>query len=184
MGEYPRGRRHARYVVNELLPVPSKRVIRCRRTWRDRVLLGASLGRGCVTVSTAYRYPGTFGGLVLKSGSFRPGSRQARRRDRIPVFEHTARLVEVLETRAGPSRVCSAFVSTGELEGLASDNRALAQVLTERGIEVLFQSSWDGHHWHNWRDQLRDALTWVLGRARKRIGLRTAAGGHDTGRET
>ena len=54
------------------------------------------------------------------------------------------------------------FVSTGELEGLADENRALAEFLRERGADVLFKSAWDGHHWHNWRDQLRDGLTWVL----------------------
>ena len=50
-----------------------------------------------------------------------------------------------------------------ELEGLAEENRALAELLKEKGVDVEFQSSWDGHHWHNWRDQLRDALIWVLG---------------------
>lgn len=159
MGEYPRGRRHARYVVKELLPVIEAGYA-VSGDARDRVLLGASLG-AVASLSTAYRYPGVFGGLVLKSGSFVLDREKLKARPH-PVFEHTARLVEVLKRAPGLEGV-RAFVSTGELEGLASDNRALAEVLADRGIEVLFQSSWDGHHWHNWRDQLRDALTWVLG---------------------
>lgn len=159
MGEYPRGRRHARYVVQELLPA-IEAGYSVSSDYRSRVLLGASLG-AVASLSTAYRYPGTFGGLVLKSGSFVLDRGKLRSRTH-PVFEHTARLVDVLKRAPGLKGV-RAFVSTGELEGLASDNRALAKVLEENGIEVLFQSSWDGHHWHNWRDQLRDALVWVLG---------------------
>lgn len=159
MGEYPRGRRHARYVVRELLPAIEADYA-VSTDHRSRVLLGASLG-AVAALSTAYRYPGTFGGLVLKSGSFVLDRRKLRSRPH-PVFEHTARLVDALKRAPGLTDV-RAFVSTGELEGLASDNKALADILEERGIEVLFQSSWDGHHWHNWRDQLRDALTWVLG---------------------
>ena len=159
MGEYPRGRRHARYVARELLPAIQAGYA-VSTDFRDRVLLGASLG-AVAALSTAYRYPGTFGGLVLKSGSFVLDRAKLRSRPH-PVFEHTARLVDVLKRARGLDGV-RAFVSTGELEGLASDNRALAGLLRDRGIEVLFQSSWDGHHWHNWRDQLRDALVWVLG---------------------
>jgi len=159
MSEYPRGRRHARYVVNELLPAIEAGYA-VSTDVRDRVLLGASLG-AVAALSTAYRFPGTFGGLVLKSGSFVLDQEKLRSRPH-PVFQHTARLVEVLKRAPGLEGV-RAFVSTGELEGLASDNRAMAEILAARGIDVLFQSSWDGHHWHNWRDQLSDALTWVLG---------------------
>jgi enterochelin esterase family protein len=77
------------------------------------------------------------------------------------VFFRIAQLVRALR-RAPPLPQTRAFVSTGELEGLAGENRALASFLRERGVDVLFKSAWDGHHWHNWRDQLRDGLRWVL----------------------
>ena len=77
------------------------------------------------------------------------------------MFQRTARLVRALRRapRLPPTR---AYVSTGELEGLAEENRALADFLDEHGVEVRFGSAWDGHHWHNWRDRLREALMWVL----------------------
>jgi len=57
-----------------------------------------------------------------------------------------------------------AFISTGELEGLASENVAIAKLLEQNGIRVMFKSAWDGHHWHNWRNQLQEGLVWVLKR--------------------
>jgi enterochelin esterase family protein len=97
---------------------------------------------------------------VLKSGSFIFDDRKLARRPH-PVFFRIARLVRSLR-RAPALPGTRAFVSTGELEGLADENRALASFLRTRDVDVLFKSVWDGHHWHNWRDQLRDGLRWVL----------------------
>ncbi|NDR58053.1 hypothetical protein FPS10_16725 [Pseudoruegeria sp. M32A2M] len=158
MSEYPNGRRHSRYVVGELLPAVTNRYSISTRA-QDRVLLGASLG-AVASLATAFRFRGVFGGLILKSGSFVLDPDKLRRRSN-PVFHRVAHLVEVVR-RAPAPEATRAFVSTGELEGLAAENKELAKLLAEQGIDVLFQSSWDGHHWHNWRDQLRNALMWVL----------------------
>lgn len=158
LGEYSGSRAHARFLVQELLPALGARW-RLAAAPEDRVLLGASLG-AVASLATAFRFPGVFGGLVLKSGSFILDERKLERRPH-PVFHRIARLMRAL--RRGPGLAGTrAFVSTGELEGLADENRALAEFLRERGADVLFKSAWDGHHWHNWRDQLRDGLTWVL----------------------
>ncbi|GEO18454.1 alpha/beta hydrolase-fold protein [Microvirga aerophila] len=164
MGEYARGRRHARYLVHELLPVLQSRY-KISNEPEGRVVMGASLG-AVASLSTAFRYPGVFGGLVLQSGSFILDERKLEHRPH-PVFHRIARLVRALR-RAPQVPGARAFVSTGELEGLAEENHALANFLRERGINVLFKSAWDGHHWHNWRDQLRDGLMWVLHREQER----------------
>jgi enterochelin esterase-like enzyme len=158
MSEYPRGRRHARYVVGELLPAVTGAYSISERI-EERVLLGASLG-AVASLATAFRFRGVFGGLILKSGSFVLDPKKLEQRSH-PVFSRVAKLVRAMR-RAPDLPPTRAFVSTGELEGLASENRALADLLREGGVEVLFKSSWDGHHWHNWRDHLLDALTWVL----------------------
>ncbi len=75
-GEYAGGRRHAAYLVRELLPRLAERVSLSEQP-RDRVLLGASLG-AVASLATAFRYPGVFGGLVLNSGSFVFDRAQAR----------------------------------------------------------------------------------------------------------
>jgi enterochelin esterase-like enzyme len=155
--EYARGRRHARYLVHELLPALQSRYALSARA-EDRVLLGASLG-AVASLAAGWRYPGVFGGLILKSGAFIFDSR--RLQGRHPVFHRIARLVAAF--RRAPQRPAKrVFVSSGALEGLDSENRALATFLQERGVAVRFSGAWDGHHWHNWRDQLRNGLRWVL----------------------
>ena len=155
--EYARGRRHARYLVHELLPMLNSSYALSNRA-ADRVLLGASLG-AVASLATAWRFPGVFGGLVLKSGSFILD--EERRKGRHAVFHRIARLVAAF--RRAPRRPADrVFVSSGALEGLDSENRALATFLEERGVAVRFNRAWDGHHWRNWRDQLRDGLRWVL----------------------
>jgi enterochelin esterase-like enzyme len=158
MGEYADGRRHARYIVHDLLPALGARW-RIAEEARHRVLVGASLG-AVASLAVAYRYPGIFGGLVLMSGSFIFDESKLEHRTH-PVFHRVAQLVRVMR-RAPRLPDMRVFVSTGELEGLASENRTLATFLRESGVDVLLKSVWDGHHWHNWRDQLRDALIWAL----------------------
>ncbi|MEO0386472.1 MAG: alpha/beta hydrolase-fold protein [Pseudomonadota bacterium] len=159
MAEYTGARLHARYIVDDLLPAIADRTALSPDPMA-RVLLGASLG-AVAALSTALRHPGSFGSLALMSGSFilDPTKLSGRRH---PVFLRIARLVTAIRRlpTLPPLRV---FVSTGELEGLADQNRALADHLRARGVDVLFRSAWDGHHWHNWRDQLRPALTWAFG---------------------
>jgi enterochelin esterase family protein len=65
--------------------------------------------------------------------------------------------------RANPGALASRiFVSCGVYEGLIDENRALVSFLREHGSDVLFVEARDGHHWQNWRDQLRVGLTWVF----------------------
>jgi enterochelin esterase family protein len=158
MSEYPRGRRHARYLVEELLPAVTERHGVTRDPAR-RVLLGASLG-AVASLATAFRFPGVFQGLVLKSGTFVLDREKLAHRTH-PIFHRAAQLGRAIR-RAPDLPGTRAYVSTGELEGLAAENRAMADVLRERGVDVMFRASWDGHHWHNWRDHLRDGLMWVL----------------------
>ncbi len=135
IGEYPRGRRHARYIVQEMLPALEAR-LKVAEDPADRVLLGASLG-AVASLSTAFRFPGVFGGLILQSGSFILDQKTLQSRDH-PVFARIAKLVAVLR-RAPRLAGARAFVSTGELEGLADENRKLAGFLREQGVDVQFR---------------------------------------------
>ena len=54
------------------------------------------------------------------------------------------------------------FVSCGMYESLIYENRSLVPVLQSTGMEVRYVEARDGHNWENWRDRLRDGLSWLF----------------------
>jgi S-formylglutathione hydrolase FrmB len=64
--------------------------------------------------------------------------------------------------RARPARVADRlFVSCGVYEPLIVRNRSMVPVFESAGMDVRYVEARDGHSWENWRDRLRDALSWV-----------------------
>src|SRR3954470_1920935 len=64
--------------------------------------------------------------------------------------------------RAWPDRVAERlFVSCGLYEPLIIPNRSIVPIFESTGMQVRYVEARDGHTWENWRDRLRDALTWV-----------------------
>jgi enterochelin esterase family protein len=37
----------------------------------------------------------------------------------------------------------------------------MVSTFRDTGMEVRYVEARDGHNWENWRDRLRDALTWI-----------------------
>ena len=157
MREYVDDPRHAAFLCDELLPS-----LQARYPLHDdpseRALLGASLG-AVASLTTAWRRPGIFGRLLLKSGSFMITENSYRDRD--PLFETIYRVMAEFRRNPGAQASCI-FVSCGIYEGLIDQNRALVPFLREHGADVMFVETLDGHHWQNWRDQLRAGLAWVF----------------------
>jgi enterochelin esterase-like enzyme len=155
--EYTGDSRHAGFLIEDLLPL-----LRARFPLRDDsaglVQVGASLG-AVASLSAAWHHPGTFGGLVLLSGSFIFDRELLHDRD--PLFGRIADFVDAMreDLRDLPERV---FVSCGRYEGLIGQNQALARFLEHAGTQVLLSEPHDAHHWQNWRDQMLAGLTWTL----------------------
>ena len=64
--------------------------------------------------------------------------------------------------RERPRRVADRlFVSCGLYEPLIIANRSIVPIFEGTGMDVRYVEARDGHTWENWRDRLRDALTWV-----------------------
>jgi len=64
--------------------------------------------------------------------------------------------------RARPRRLADRmFVSCGVYEPLITPNRSMVHTFESAGMAVRFQQTRDGHSWENWRDSLRDALSWA-----------------------
>lgn len=156
--EYANDERHARFVVEQVLPeIESRYSIYDGR--QARCLMGASFG-GVAALSTAYRYQGVFGSLLLQSGSFAftdIGDDHVRG----PVFDRVVQFVN--EFREEPGRPADKlFVSCGVYESLIYENRSMVPRLQSAGMTVRYVEARDGHNWENWRDRMREALSWLF----------------------
>lgn len=156
--EYANDPRHARFLTEELLPDLTGRLPIIDRP-QARCLMGASFG-AVAAFSTAWRYPGVWGRLLLQSGSF-AFSDIGKSNRRGPLFDDVVKFVNGVreEPKAVSERV---FMSCGVYESLIYENRSLVPLLDSTGMQVKFVEARDGHNWENWRDRLREGLSWLF----------------------
>jgi enterochelin esterase family protein len=121
--------------------------------------MGSSFG-AIASLTTAVRYPQTYGSLLLQSGSFVFTDIGALRGED-PAFAPVVKFMN--RYRAKPIRMVDRlFQSCGVYEPLIVFNRSMVPVFTETGMTVNYVESRDGHSWESWRDRLRDGLSWVF----------------------
>lgn len=156
--EYANDERHARFLTEELVPhLESQYPLRSQP--QSRCLMGASFG-AVASLSTANRYPGFYGRLLLQSGSFAFTDIGDRNR-RGPLFDNVVSFMN--QFRDQPAAVSErVFVSCGTYESLIYENRSLIPLLEATGMDVRFREARDGHNWENWRDRLREGLSWLF----------------------
>jgi enterochelin esterase family protein len=156
--EYANDERHARFLTEELLPDITGRFPIMDRP-QSRCLMGASFG-AVAAFSTAWRYPGVWGRLLLQSGSF-AFSDIGKSNRRGPLFDNIVKFVNGVrqEPKAVSERV---FMSCGVYESLIYENRSLVPLLDSTGMQIKFVEARDGHNWENWRDRLREGLSWLF----------------------
>ena len=155
--EYADSAEHAEFVTRELLPLLEDEFPLIAKP-SGRCLLGSSFG-AVASLSTARRYPGTYGSLVLMSGSFVFTSGGAPHGGG-PVFDPVVEFVN--DYRSRPTKVADrVFMSCGAFEPLVVRQRPMMETFRSVGMDVRYVESNDGHSWVNWRDRLRDALSWA-----------------------
>ncbi|HSF18235.1 MAG TPA: alpha/beta hydrolase-fold protein [Vicinamibacteria bacterium] len=155
--EYANHEPHARYVTEELVPY-LEREFPLLGTPRHRGLMGASFG-AVASLTTAWRYPGFFGRLLLQSGSF--AFTDIGEHQRGPTFDPVVQFMN--DFREDPKAVSEKiFVSCGTYESLIYENRSLVPFLQRTGMEIRYRESRDGHNWENWRDRMREGLSWLF----------------------
>ena len=156
--EYANSAAHARYLTAELIP-RLEAEFPLAGTPSGRCLMGASFG-AVAALSTAYRYPQTYGSLLLQSGSF-VFTDIGNHHGGGPAFEPVVRFVN--RYRAAPRRVADrVFVSCGVYEPLIVRNRSMVPTFESAGMAVRYVEARDGHSWENWRDRLREGLSWIF----------------------
>lgn len=156
--EYPNHAPHARFIARELLPWIADR-LPVLDTPEGRCLMGSSFG-GVASLSTAVRYPRTFGSLLLESASlvftdigFEHGGG--------PYFDPVVKFLN--RYRAKPTRPVDRIAMTcGVYEPLITPNRSMVPVFRGAGVTVRYTEARDGHNWENWRDRLGELLPWLF----------------------
>ena len=129
------------------------------------VLSGQSLG-GLAALHAAWTSPGTFGGLLLQSGSFftagarRPGVRRTPHWAAVTGF---VALRARRHARAAPGAAAGSTITCGTAEENLANNRLMARPARRHRAST---STWgevrQGHTWTCWRDPLDPHLTDLL----------------------
>ena len=155
--EYPDDPRHVRFLTEELVPT-LERELPLVGGEANRGVMGASFG-AVASLSAAWRKPGYFTRLLLQSGSF--AFTDIGRHNRSSAFDPVVRFVNAF--REAPGRPSDrVFLSCGIYESLIYENRSLQPLLVGTGMAVRFSEARDGHNWENWRDRLREGLSWLF----------------------
>ena len=155
--EYTGDQRHARFIGDELLQ-ELKNKLPLIDSSSARGLMGASLG-GVASLHTARQYPNRFGQLLLQSGSF--AFSDLGKHQKGPIFDPVVRFVN--EYRKNPFALAEKiYLSCGIYESLIYENRSLVPLLQAQGMQVRFEEARDAHNWENWRDRLRNGLSWLF----------------------
>ncbi len=157
LSEYPNHPGHAAFIAEQVLP-EMKAKFPLYDAPASRCLMGASFG-GVAALATAWRYPGTFGRLLLQSGSF--AFTDIGENKRGPTFAKVVEFINAFRDKPGkPSE--KVYLSCGTYESLIYENRSMVPVLQQTGMEVRYEEARDGHNWENWRDRLRSGLSWLF----------------------
>ncbi len=155
--EYANHAPHARFVARELAPHLAETYPLVEGP-DGRTLMGSSFG-GIASVSTASRYPGVFGSLFLESASL-VFTDIGTDHGGGPAFDPVVKFVNGF--RAKPKRIVERiYMTCGMYEPLIVPNRSMVTTFREAGMDVRYVEARDGHNWENWRDRLRDGLTWL-----------------------
>jgi enterochelin esterase family protein len=155
--EYTGDVRHARFIGEELVPALAEKFPLIDDA-SARGLMGASLG-GVASLHAASKYPDLFGRLLLQSGSFAFSDLGWHQKG--PVFDPVVRFVNGY--RKKPFALADKiYLSCGIYESLIYENRSMVPFLQAQGMQVNFEEARDAHNWENWRDRLRNGLTWLF----------------------
>jgi enterochelin esterase family protein len=156
--EYAADPRHARFVTEEVVPLIESR-LPLLGTPAGRCLMGASFG-AIASLATAFATPGFYGRLLLQSGSF-AFTDIGKTNHRGPLFDPIVAFMNEFR-RKGQVVSEKLFVSCGQYESLIYENRSLVPLLQASGMEVRYVEARDGHNWENWRDRLREGLSFLF----------------------
>jgi enterochelin esterase-like enzyme len=146
--------RYSAALVEDLLPA--------LRPAAPPVGLGASLG--ALALLHAHRsHPGSFGGLVLQSGSFFQPATDPWEESH-PRFGPITRFVRRVLTARQHSDPVPVAITCGTAEENLANNTALRNALARQGYDAELATVRDAHNWVAWRDSFHPHLARLLAR--------------------
>ena len=156
--EYADDPRHADFLADDLVPWMEEQfpLVGSPQT---RGMLGSSFG-AVASLSAAWRRPGVFGNLALLSGSF-AFTDIGQDHERGPAFDPVVEFVNAFREEPGTPAE-KVYLACGTYESLIYFNRSMLPLLQSTGMAVKYQEARDGHNWENWRDRLREGLSWLF----------------------
>jgi enterochelin esterase-like enzyme len=160
---YSANARYARALAGAVLPALAGRL-----ATSVRIGMGTSLG--ALAVLHAYcRYPDTFDGLFLQSGSFfcprlDDHERRFRYYPRVVRFVAGVLGTGVAQYAGLPGRRVPVAATCGAIEENLGNNRLVVQALRARGYQAELHEVPDMHNYTAWRDAFDPPLTRLLGR--------------------
>jgi enterochelin esterase-like enzyme len=155
--EYAGDERHAAFLSDDILPFMTDHFPLIDDT-NARAVMGASFG-GVAALHAAWHNQGLYGRLLLQSGSY--AFSDIGRHQRGPAFDPVVRFMNQFRENPG-TPAGRIYMSCGIYESLIYENRSLLPRLQLQGVDVRFEEVRDAHNWENWRDRLRNGLSWIF----------------------
>ena len=147
--------------TEELVPRLERDYPLRRRRRQARGLMGASFGAVASLVDRV-ALPGRSSGGCCCSRARSRSPTSATATAAGPLFDPVVAVRERASAHE-PARVAErVFVSCGIYESLIYENRSLVPLLQSTGMDVRYVEARDGHNWENWRDRLREGLSWLF----------------------
>ncbi|CDQ40619.1 MULTISPECIES: alpha/beta hydrolase [Virgibacillus] len=141
---------YTKFLVNEVVPFLDE-LLPTFHMGQSRTLMGDSLA-GTLAFMTAIRYPHTFGNVIMQSPyvdeTVLEAANQATNLDAIDIY-HTIGSEETKVT-----------TTDGKTQDFLTPNRALYQILTNKGFSYEYHELLQGEHtWKYWQKDMKRALT-------------------------
>jgi enterochelin esterase-like enzyme len=155
---YSANPRYARALAREVIPALDRRL-----ATSVRIGMGTSLG-ALALLHAHRRFPRTFDGLFLQSGSFFTPRFDDHER-RFPYYPRVVRFVaSVLDRGPHPGdRPVPVTLTCGAIEENVDNNRLMTQALRAAGYPAALHEVPDMHNYTAWRDAFDPYLTRLLG---------------------
>ena len=137
-------RHYLAFYIYDLIPA-IENAYPVQRTREGRSILGVSFG-GLNAACFGLLGFDTFSGIAMHSPANHPVE------NLLPAYKNE------------PTRPIKIFLSTGASKDNTADNRRFRKILMDKGYEMKYMQTDEGHNWDNWRPLIDDVFLYYYGK--------------------